>query len=372
MLIRMDSHLTRITRVLCALTVTVGTCFPGVVRSAIGEDVRTSPDVTADSRQTVMAGNSGQPAAVFPQYGSDCAPCSACIPAAQRTEAYSIDSGECHWPWPAWRHRQIMQWAPEMHGEYVGPPRWPHVEEYRLRVDDSVDFVYRLTRERLPYAYRLSVGDSIQLEVLKDESITRELTIQPDGTILVPFVGSVMAAERSAEQLQRELTELLKQHYRNPIVLITPVKVNTRLEDLRAAVDRRAGNGGQSQLTRVSPDGTIQLPGIDVVRVQGLTLAEAKEEIDARYDASFGGMEVTPILVARAPRYIYVLGEVNNPGRFELQGPTSLTQSIALAGGWRNGANFRQIVVFRRAEDWRLKAVMLNLTGCAAWQLPAT
>jgi polysaccharide export outer membrane protein len=86
--------------------------------------------------------------------------------------------------------------------------------------------------------------------------------------------------------------------------------------------------------------------------------------LDARYGQLFGGIEVTPILLDRAPRYIYVVGEVAQPGRFDLQGPTSLMQAIALAGGWNaESANLRQVVVFRRGEDWRLMATMLNIRG---------
>ncbi len=73
------------------------------------------------------------------------------------------------------------------------------------------------------------------------------------------------------------------------------------------------------------------------------------------------GMEVIPVLVQRAPRYVYVLGEVRNPGRFELTGPTTAIQAISMAGSWNVGANLRQVVVFRRGDDWRLLATMLNL-----------
>ena len=34
-----------------------------------------------------------------------------------------------------------------------------------------------------------------------------------------------------------------------------------------------------------------------------------------------------------------------------------------MAGSWRVGANLRQIVVFRRGDDWRLLATMINLQG---------
>jgi polysaccharide export outer membrane protein len=68
-------------------------------------------------------------------------------------------------------------------------------------------------------------------------------------------------------------------------------------------------------------------------------------------------------LAERAKRYIYVGGEVVNPGRFELVGPTTATQSIVMAGSFKIGANLRQVVVFRRGNDWRLMATMLDLRG---------
>ena len=39
------------------------------------------------------------------------------------------------------------------------------------------------------------------------------------------------------------------------------------------------------------------------------------------------GFEVTPVLLTRAPRYVYVLGEVARPGRYDLQGPTTVMQA---------------------------------------------
>jgi len=96
-----------------------------------------------------------------------------------------------------------------------------------------------------------------------------------------------------------------------------------------------------------------------------------KREVDERYAQIVDGLEVTPILQTRAPRFIYVLGEVRQPGRFSLEAPTTAMQSIALAGGWNNGGNLRQIVVFRRGEDWRLLATKLDLRGALYGTRPA-
>ena len=52
----------------------------------------------------------------------------------------------------------------------------------------------------------------------------------------------------------------------------------------------------------MTPEGTIQLPGLGSVPTQGLTLGELKREIDVRYTQLVEGFEVTPILLERAPR----------------------------------------------------------------------
>ena len=56
--------------------------------------------------------------------------------------------------------------------------------------------------------------------------------------------------------------------------------------------------------------------------------------MDERYAQYVDGIEITPILITRAPRYVFVVGEVRTPGRYTLEGPTTVMQSIALAGGW--------------------------------------
>jgi polysaccharide export outer membrane protein len=237
------------------------------------------------------------------------------------------------------------------------------VPEYRLRVDDEISFVYRITRDVTPQPYELNVGDRIRVESLQDNNLDRELVIQPDGTITLRLLGQVRAAGRTVDELRQYIEQSYLKFYKDPAITVTPLEVNTKLQDLRNTIDNRAGLGGQSITTRVSPDGTVQLPALGSVPAQGLTLDELNIEVDERYLAIVEGIEVTPVLQQRAPRYAYVLGEVNRPGRFELQGPTTAMQAVALAGGWINGGNLRELVVFRRAADWRLIATKLDLRG---------
>lgn len=270
-----------------------------------------------------------------------------------------------------WQAQRPLPWQIFAQGEYVGPARAVHVGEYQLRVDDEVVFVFRLTRETSGRPYELNIGDKIRVESLQDENLDRELMIQPDGTITLRLLGQVPAAGMTIDALRAHLEQLYTKYYKEPSITVTPVQVNTKLEDLRSTVDNRQGAGGQSVTTNVSPDGTVQLPALGSVPAQGLTLSELKAEVDERYRMVVEGLEVTPVLSKRAPRQVYVLGEVKNPGRFELTGPTTAMQSIALAGGWQNGGNLREIIVFRRAEDWRLLATRLDLRGALYGKRPA-
>lgn len=295
--------------------------------------------------------------------------CKECV-GPRQINGVSCGQGCCG-PEATWKNWGSIPWEVFAHGEYVGPARASHVDEYRLRVRDQLEFVYRLTREESKHAYELNVGDEVRIELLSEKEVDRQLAVQPDGTISVPLLGQVRAARRTVRELQDLLEEQYTKFYKSPNVTVTPIKVNARLEDLRATVDARQGfGGGQSRRANVTPEGTVQLVAVGSVPAQGLTLDELKREVDARYDQIVDGIEVTPILVERAPRFIYVVGEVNTPGRYALEGPTSVMQAIALAGGWRNGGNLRQVIVFRRDENWQLMATRLDLKGALLGKRP--
>jgi len=279
-----------------------------------------------------------------------------------------------------WKARGHINWQAYAQGEYVGHDRLPHVHQYRIRVDDQIAFVFRLTREEMARPYELQVGDQIRVESLTDDdgngngqprdNLRRDLIVQPDGTISLPLLGQVRAARMTIDGLRQHLEQRYKKFYKVPAITVTPLVINTRLQDLIESVDARQGTGGLQLEVRVTPAGKLYLPGLGAVSAQGLTLEELKHEVDARYAASIPGVDVTPVLTQRAPRFVFVLGEVTRPGRFTLNGPTTLMGAIAMAGGWNPGANLRQVVVFRRGDDWRLMATMLDVKGALYGRRP--
>jgi polysaccharide export outer membrane protein len=263
-----------------------------------------------------------------------------------------------------------VPWQPGYWGEYVDRPRLAHVPVYRLRVDDQIRCVYRLSRNEQTKPYELNVGDEVMVESFSDDKLNRSVIVQPDGSITLRLLGQFKAGRQTIAQLQENLEKSYGKFYKTPAITVTPLHVNTKLQDLINTVDARAGTGGQGIDVRVTPDGTISLPAVGPLPVQGMTLDDLRREINARYAIDIEGLDVTPILVNRAPRFVYVLGEVHLPGRFVLEGPTTVMQALSMAGSWTVGANIKQIVIFRRGDDWRLMATMVNLHSALGGKNP--
>jgi polysaccharide export outer membrane protein len=274
---------------------------------------------------------------------------------------------------PKWRNGGDVPWEQFAYGEYIGPFRTPHVDDYRIRIGDQLEFNYLQTRQRLPQKYQLKIGDLIQISSAVDPSLTQPpsigngidgLQIMPDGSVSLALIGEIQASGKTVEDLQRELNDRYLEFVKKPSIIVQVTKSDTPVADLLEAVDSRFGQGGRSRQVTVSPDGTVQLPMIGSTPAIGLTLAEIGREINARYNERIQGVEITPILIQRAPRFIYVVGEVRTAGRYELNAPTTAMQAIALAGGFeRRAGNVRQIIVFRRDQNWQLVATKLDLSG---------
>jgi polysaccharide export outer membrane protein len=97
----------------------------------------------------------------------------------------------------------------------------------------------------------------------------------------------------------------------------------------------------------VRPDGKISLPLLNDIDAAGLT----PEQLGVRLmDASRRYLEdpnVTVVVKAINSRKVYVVGEIGKPGPYQLMGPTTVLQLIALAGGLRDFADAKNIVILR-------------------------
>ena len=103
-----------------------------------------------------------------------------------------------------------------------------------------------------------------------------------------------------------------------------------------------------SREVTVRPDGRITLPLIDDVSAGGLTPPELKEALKKAYAKYFE----EPVLFVEAKqinsRRIYIMGEVQRPGAYNLTVPLTIVQFIGLAGGLKDWADKETIILIRK------------------------
>jgi polysaccharide export outer membrane protein len=119
-------------------------------------------------------------------------------------------------------------------------------------------------------------------------------------------------------------------------------------------------------------DGTLNLPLVGSLSVEGLTLLQATDLISNAYGRFLRRPIVTVSLLSRRPLQIAVSGEVFRPGSYSLaqqagvQVPT-ISQILQTAGGVTQSADIRQIQVRRRSPAGGQEVINVDF-----WQLLQT
>ena len=116
-----------------------------------------------------------------------------------------------------------------------------------------------------------------------------------------------------------------------------------------------------NQTVTVQPDGYIALRGAGDVHVVGQTVPELTETLRRAYAKILNDPLISVILKDFEKPYFIADGQVSRPGKYELRGDTTLTQAIAMAGGFQDSAKHSQVLLFRRVNsDW-VSAKIINV-----------
>jgi len=155
--------------------------------------------------------------------------------------------------------------------------------------------------------YRVQPGDVLQVEVVEDAELSRSVLVDPSGRINFPFVGSIRAAGQTFNAIEATLTREL-----TPNFATTPSVFVALLQ--RAPVDPAVA---------AEPD---------VISV-------------------------------------YMLGEVQRPGRVEMEPGTTLLQAFAEMGGFSNFAATKRVQLRRVDPKTGVETVIpLNYDAIAQGQ----
>ena len=109
---------------------------------------------------------------------------------------------------------------------------------------------------------------------------------------------------------------------------------------------------GVDQLTRtvrVNGRGIISLPLIGNLEVGGLTAQQAEALVVKKLgDSYLQDPQVSLFIKEYTSQRVIIEGAVNKPGVYPLRGPTTLLQSLAIAGGQGQFSDMAEVMLFRQ------------------------
>ena len=116
-----------------------------------------------------------------------------------------------------------------------------------------------------------------------------------------------------------------------------------------------------NQTVTVQPDGYITLRGIADVHVADQTVPELTATLRNAYGNILHDPLISVTLKDFEKPYFIADGQVDRPGKYDLRGDTTLTQAIAIAGGFKDTAKHSQVLLFRRASEGWYSAKIINV-----------
>jgi polysaccharide biosynthesis/export protein len=239
--------------------------------------------------------------------------------------------------------------------------------------------------------YQLGPGDTIFIQVEPPfQNLSLQSTLSPEGTIVVPLVGTLNLEELSPNEAAGVIRGQLNRFVVEPIVSVTllaqrPAQATITGEVLRPGFYPLPANttpstailaaGGatldadlrQVLVRRTLPNGTIlqrqidlytplrqgsPVPEFNLQDGDAIVVPQRQTDFNAEYDRDL----IDTLTLTAPPQFpleITIIGEVARPGFYPVAAapPPDVAQAILVAGGTRVTANLRQVLVRRTLID---------------------
>ena len=117
----------------------------------------------------------------------------------------------------------------------------------------------------------------------------------------------------------------------------------------------------EADLSRTVPvrmDGKISLPLIDDIQAAGLTARQLKEELTKKLKEFLENPNVYVTVMEANSYKVYVSGQVRTPGVYRLRSETTISQIIAMAGGFTDWANQKKILIIRKENGKEIRTTV--------------
>ena len=113
----------------------------------------------------------------------------------------------------------------------------------------------------------------------------------------------------------------------------------------------------------VRPDGRISLPLAADVQAEGLTPEELAVSLRGHYLHELKDPEVSVLVRSYSPQKVFVSGEVLRPGAIELNGVKTVLQAVSEAGGFKDSARVKEVLLIRQNANHQIVALKLDMTA---------
>jgi polysaccharide export outer membrane protein len=120
----------------------------------------------------------------------------------------------------------------------------------------------------------------------------------------------------------------------------------------------------------VRPDGMISLPVVNDVQAAGITPQALGEALETGYRGELAVPDVTIIVTEFGGQRVWIGGDVETPGEFDLTPGLSLLGGIQKAGGFKDSGRVHQVVLIRRDGEGRARGTSLDLTDVYGGEHP--
>jgi polysaccharide export outer membrane protein len=114
------------------------------------------------------------------------------------------------------------------------------------------------------------------------------------------------------------------------------------------------------QKVTVQPDGYIALQGVGSVHVEGMTVPEVTEVIKTAYLSILHEPIVDVDLTDFQKPFFVVSGQVAKPGQYDLRYDTTVSEAIAVAGGFAPTAK-TQVFLYHRISTGQVEVKRINM-----------
>lgn len=174
-------------------------------------------------------------------------------------------------------------------------------------------------------------------------------------SILVGCASSPIVSESAREAISsQEVTNALAQVRSSQSYVLQPgdlVDIRVYMED------------DMNRVLRISGNGTVTFPLVGNIRIAGLSLEQAEQELAKRLTSYIKQPQVSMLVKEYGNKTVYVLGQVSKPGSIQIPPEKELTvlEAITSVGGFTDVANTSKVRVLR-VEDGKQKSMDVDVS----------